>query len=190
METLLPATIPEKKGYEALIGMLNWVLPLDYSNSLKVLLESLYTKVTKEYIQKVQTPEYVEFRTRIASEFFEPSFPFSDLFPFDKVLMSPLSKETGAAAVQKKDSCLPSKDRLIFHGVKIFYSRKLYSQTYKATFDQEQSLERIQIYFKDQQTHLFKVNVLVSSKGQVLSHLTLTESAFARLTRYRRSGQS
>ena len=46
--------------------MLNWVLPLDYEKSLKVLLESLYTKVTKKFITEVQTPEYIKFRTRVA----------------------------------------------------------------------------------------------------------------------------
>jgi hypothetical protein len=92
----LPHRVPPQRGYEALIGMLNWVMPLDVERALSVLLRTFYSKICKQCMPVVQTPEYIDFRTR-----YTPLLPgditgdsdFVEHFPFDQVLLRPLSPE-------------------------------------------------------------------------------------------------
>ena len=63
-------------------------------------------------------------------------------------------------------------------------------QTFQAKFEQEASLKLVQIYFSDQQTALYKLDVLVSVGGKLIFHQALGESSFARYVRYKRTGQS
>lgn len=41
----LPKFIPPRKGYDALIGILNWIMPLDINRSLITLIDTIYIKV-------------------------------------------------------------------------------------------------------------------------------------------------
>ena len=96
VQSELPHSVPPQRGYEALIGMFNWVMPLDMERSLRVLFDTFYSKVSKKCVPEVQTPEYVEFRTRHASLLSSDSklaTNFSEHYPFDQVLLRPLSIE-------------------------------------------------------------------------------------------------
>jgi hypothetical protein len=48
----------------------------------------------------------------------------------------------------------------------------------------------VQLYFSDQQTALYKLDVLVSVGPTLIDHHALDESAFARYVRFKRTGQS
>jgi len=96
VQSELPHSVPPQRGYEALIGMLNWVMPLDMERTLRVLFDTFYSKVTKKCVPEVQTPEYVEFRTRhssLLSNDSKSATNFSEHYPFDQVLLRPLSIE-------------------------------------------------------------------------------------------------
>lgn len=94
IQTDLPYNVPPQKGYEALIGMLNWVMPFDIEKTLKILIDTFYSKLTKECIQGIQTPEYVEFRTRYTAMLSNDlDANFLEHYPFDEVLMRPLSND-------------------------------------------------------------------------------------------------
>jgi hypothetical protein len=96
VENELPHRVPPQRGYEALIGLLNWVMPLDVERTLGVLLNTFYSKVCKQCMPLVQTPEYVDFRTRYATLLAGDPSAGADLaehFPFDSVLLRPLSAE-------------------------------------------------------------------------------------------------
>jgi hypothetical protein len=106
----LPHSVPPRRGYEALIGMFNWVMPLDIERTLRVLFDTFYTRVSKQCVPAVQTPEYVEFRTRHApllSSNSKSTTNFSEHYPFDQVLLRPLSIEDGTksdgSAREKQD---------------------------------------------------------------------------------------
>lgn len=100
LQNELPHSVPPQRGYEALIGMLNWVMPLDLERTLKVLIDTFYCKVGKKCLPEVQTPEYVEFRTRYSSLLggdAKAAANFSEHYPFDQVLLRPLSADDGSA---------------------------------------------------------------------------------------------
>ena len=50
VQSELPHSVPPQRGYEALIGMLNWVMPLDMERTLRVLIDTFYTKVGKKCV--------------------------------------------------------------------------------------------------------------------------------------------
>ena len=64
--TRIPDTYIKANSYDAVIGMLKWAMPLDYQRTLDVLASSLYKSVTLDKVSKAQTPQLVEYRTRIS----------------------------------------------------------------------------------------------------------------------------
>ena len=64
------------------------------------------------------------------------------------------------------------------------------SHTFKAKFTQEAMVNLIQIYFSDQQSALYKLDVIVSVDNKLIFHQSMNESSFARYVRYKRCGQS
>lgn len=197
----LPHCVPPQRGYEALVGMFNWVMPLDMERSLAVLVGTFYSKVGKCCVPEVQTPEYVEFRTRYSTmPQGDPKAAtnFSEHFPFDQVLLKPLSTDEGTRA----EGGLPDEEDgaqegsataqrwALLRGVVIQSERQSMSHTFKATFASEAVVKLVQIYFSDQQGALYKLDVLVSVGSELVYHHSMSESSFARYVRYKRSGQS
>lgn len=78
MVTSIPNTYMSQTSYDAVIGMLKWALPLDYQRTLDVLLQSLYQKVTLEKVKVAQTPELIEYRTRVAGGILKLLYPFDE----------------------------------------------------------------------------------------------------------------
>lgn len=78
MVTSIPNTYMSQTSYDAVIGMLKWALPLDYQRTLDVLLQSLYQKVTLEKVKIAQTPELIEYRTRVACGILKLLYPFDE----------------------------------------------------------------------------------------------------------------
>jgi len=62
------------------------------------------------------------------------------------------------------------------------------SRTFKAKFSNESMVKLIQIYFSDQQTALYKLDVVITVDKQVVYHQSMGESSLARYVRYKRSG--
>jgi hypothetical protein len=62
----LPDKTTPQNGYQALVGMLKWALPLDFKRTLQVLLDGLYNKVIMQKIKLAQTPATIRYRTRQA----------------------------------------------------------------------------------------------------------------------------
>lgn len=94
LQNVLPNTVPPQRGYEALIGMLHWAMPLDMERTLRVLMDTFYSKVGKVCVPSIQTPEHVEFRTRYAPVLkgdTEATANFHEHYPFDEALLRPLS---------------------------------------------------------------------------------------------------
>lgn len=80
-------------GYNALVGMIKWAMPLDYQRVLDALVNTLYQKVCKDKINKLQTREVIQFRTRINK----------NQYPFDhKVFKSDSSKKDSESKDQAK----------------------------------------------------------------------------------------
>jgi len=80
-------------GYEALIGLLKWATPINPEKTLSTLMNVLYDKVCLKMVPTLQTPEYINFRSRQ---------PFNT-FPFDSTTFRASSK-----AQSKKDVSIPS----------------------------------------------------------------------------------
>jgi len=53
-------------GYIALVGMIKWAMPLDYQRVLDALVNTLYHKICKDKMNKLQTREAIQYRTRIS----------------------------------------------------------------------------------------------------------------------------
>lgn len=88
-------SIPHQKGFETIIGLLNWVMPLDSERSVQVLLKCLYSTLAKECLASVQSDEYVSFRTRYAELLKTKGHSdYSHHFPLDEHLLKPISQET------------------------------------------------------------------------------------------------
>lgn len=107
VQTTLPAHIPPQKGYEAIIGMLGWALPLDAERTLRVLYSTLYNTICKGSLPGVQSSECVDFRTRYALPAkgeSEAEASLAEHFPFDAVLLRPLSSATGRAPTDSGSS--------------------------------------------------------------------------------------
>lgn len=105
LQNLLPITVPPQRGYEALMGMLHWVMPLDMERTLRVLTDTFYSKVGKVCVPSIQTPEYIEFRTRYAPVLkgdTEATADFNEHYPFDEVILRPLSVKDSSAPKRKK----------------------------------------------------------------------------------------
>ena len=68
--------------------------------------------------------------------------------------------------------------------------KKSMSHTFKAKFTQETMVNLVQIYFSDQQSALYKLDVIVSVDDKLIFHQSMNESSFARYVRYKRCGQS
>jgi hypothetical protein len=145
VQTVLPHTVPPQRGYEALIGMLSWAMPLNAERALEVLITTLYKTICKGCLPAVQTTEYVDFRTRFAPLALaadtqsDPGRP-ADLFPFDEVLLRPLSSTSRAADFpsskggRRDKSALGSEDLL--KDVVIEHQAKGLIQTFIAKFGQ------------------------------------------------------
>lgn len=197
----LPQSVPPQRGYEALVGMLNWVMPLDMERTLRALIATFYSKVGKRCVPEVQTPEYVEFRTRYSTELQGDSRAatnFSEHYPFDQVLLRPLSIEEGSRSdsgpqdkeEDTEEGSATARRWGLLRGVVIHSERQSMSHTFKATFANEAVVKLVQIYFSDQQSALYKLDVLVSVGNKLVFHQSMNESSFARYVRYKRSGQS
>lgn len=137
----LAVTIPPRRGYEAIIGMLNWVLPLDAERSLKVLMDTLYTKVCLERLPTAQTPEAVSFRTRCALQLSTGSESFLEHFPFDQALLRPIcpedSKKTGSKTQKEGEGdgvTAKAHMRHLLRNVMIVSKRIAKCQIFGATF--------------------------------------------------------
>jgi len=105
VQGVLPHSVPPQRGYEALIGMFHWVMPLDLRRALRVLVDTFYSKVCKQCMPAVQTPEYVDFRTRctsLAADGTPAGSTFAEHFPFDAVLLRPLG--SGDQPLQREGS--------------------------------------------------------------------------------------
>lgn len=59
VESVLPHAVPPARGYEAVIGMLSWAMPLDITSALEVMMRTLYLTVCKGCLPQVQTKEYI-----------------------------------------------------------------------------------------------------------------------------------
>lgn len=46
-------------GYIALVGMIKWAMPLDYQRVLDALVNTLYHKICKDKMNKLQTREAI-----------------------------------------------------------------------------------------------------------------------------------
>lgn len=194
----LPHSVPPQKGYETLIGMLNWVMPLDIERTLAVLVDTFYTTVCKECMPAVQTPEYVDFRTRYTSQLAgDPATAgnFAQHYPFDRALFRPLSmedksKSDGSALSKQEESgvTLPNKTGLL-RNVVIHQEKQPLCHTFRAVFDVESKVNLVQIYFSEQ-NQLYKLDVLAYVGSQLVFHEALGESSYARYVRYKRTGQS
>ncbi len=87
----LPTFIPPRKGYDAIMGMFNWIMPLDINRSLVTLIDTFYKKVCMSQIKLLQTPESITFRTRcsiLLSNVQSPALNFLSHYPFDEALIS------------------------------------------------------------------------------------------------------
>jgi len=197
----LPQSVPPQRGYEALVGMFNWVMPLDMERSLTVLVGTFYSTVGKRCVPELQTPEYVEFRTRYSAmpqADAKAAANFAEHYPFDQVLLKPLSTDEGARAEGSlrdeedgaREGSATAQRWGLLRGVVIHSERQSMSHTYKATFASEAVVKLVQIYFSDQPGALYKLDVLVSAGGELVYHQSMNESSFARYVRYKRSGQS
>ena len=176
-------------------------MPLDMERTLRVLFDTFYSKVSKKCVPEVQTREYVEFRTRYPSLLSSDSNTatnFAEHYPFDQVLLRPLSVEeraTSEGGPQDKEaevdegSAVVSKVGLL-RGVVIHGEKASMRHTFKAKFTQEATVNRVQIYFGDQQSALYKLDVIVCVGNTLVFHQSMNESSFARYVRYKRSGQS
>jgi len=72
VQGLADSTKPQK-GYNAVIGMLKYLLPLDFKRSLQVMLKQL-SNVVCEKVKKAQSVHAIKFRTR---------YKCGDCYPFD-----------------------------------------------------------------------------------------------------------
>jgi hypothetical protein len=73
----LPEKTTPQNGYQALIGMLKWALPLDFKRTLQVLLEGLYSNIVMKKIKPAQTTHNIRYRTRQSNQ------QSLDCYPFD-----------------------------------------------------------------------------------------------------------
>ena len=78
----------------------------------------------------------------------------------------------------------------MLRGVVIQSLKKSMSHTFKAKFEKETMVNLVQIYFSDQQSALYKLDVIVSVDDKLIFHQSMNESSFARYVRYKRAGQS
>ena len=179
--------------------MLNWVIPLDVERSLKVLMETFYSKVAKKCVPQVQTAESIEFRTRYASFLSvdsKASTNFSEHYPFDQVLLRPLctddslsSEDTRLEKEAEVDEAGVLATKLgLLKDVVVISEKNQMSHSYRATFGSEATINLVQIYFSDQQSALYKLDVIVQVGSKLVFHQSMNESSFARYVRYKRSG--
>jgi hypothetical protein len=140
--------------------MLNWVIPLDVERSLKVLMETFYSKVAKKCVPQVQTRENIEFRTRYSSFLSvdsKASSNFSEHYPFDQVLLRPLSTED---TLGSEDTRLEKEAEVdeagvlatklgLLKDVVVISEKNQMSHSYHATFSSEATVNLVQIYFSD-----------------------------------------
>lgn len=141
----LPNSVPPQRGYEALIGMLNWVMPLDLERALQVLVDTFYNKVCKQCMPKVQSPENIDFRTRytsLPSPDAAAEVNCAEHFPFDTVLLRPLSlvdqPKPGDASLVKQgeqsEGALSTRKPGLLWDVVIHSERQPMCQTFQAKF--------------------------------------------------------
>jgi hypothetical protein len=195
VQSELAVSMPPRRGYEAIIGMLNWVLPLDVERSMKVLLDTLYTKVCLERIPSAQTPEAVSFRTRCATLLSTGSDSFLDHFPFDQALLRPLGPDEGRKTNSKvqKDSdednlSVQARKRHLLRDVVIISKKVAKCHIFRASFSTPSHVKQIRVYFSTQPSALYKLDVLVSVGNDLVFHQALSESQYARYVRYKRAG--
>jgi hypothetical protein len=91
-------------GYEALIGMVKWAVPINPEQTLQHLMKVLYSKICLKKVSVLQTPLYVRFRTRSGFN----SFPF-DFTGFTKSAKNATNSSWSSSESQTK-SILPLEE--------------------------------------------------------------------------------
>lgn len=202
LQSVLPHNVPPQRGYEALVGMLSWALPLDVEQALGVLYSTLYRTICCGCLPSVQTPEYVGFRTRpqpVSAGETRTEDELAGHFPFDGVLLRPHSQESRSAAeagtISKDGGAIASGSQLpnsasLLKDVVIEASRLGSCQTFVAKFGQQSAIRCLQLFFSHRSASLYALDVYVSVNGSIVYHQALGESTFARYVRYKRTGQS
>lgn len=155
-------------SYDAVIGMLKWVLPLDYERTLNVLAQSLYKRVTLDKVAIAQTPTLVEFRTRInQTTVMKNLYPFDDLHFIDSSGKDAKSnKFFGANEAKQKRSDLLSSLKLTQHQAPHQSKNHMKTsvvQSYSVQFFEETTLQMVKIFFS-QTPGLFSLAVQIEDK--------------------------
>ena len=91
-------------GYEALIGLLKWSIPIKPERTLSHLFGVLYQKICLKKVPSLQTNEYIQFRSRCTYN----TFPF-DLTPFKSskhALQSKKEAYAPGASTSTSSKCL------------------------------------------------------------------------------------
>lgn len=152
-------TIPPRNGYEAIIGMMHWVAPLDINRSLADLASTLYQRICKQTLKKHLTSDAIAFRTRFSrllTNDQSAALNFVEDYPYDLALFKPLgsSKDKDSDSQSKKSAgsvnALEQAKLLRSVVLHVETDITLRSILYRANFDQPTELTRIKVFFGEQ----------------------------------------
>jgi hypothetical protein len=168
----LPHEIISYHGYEALIGILKWALPLDVESTLQVLLETLCKKVLAKIAQG-QKQEHILYRTR-----FQQDSDAKCAYPYDTQRFEPISAaETNSSSDNKASATQLKKRDDLIHEVQLESSVSKSSSplvhTMKLKFFAEAQLSMMKLYFAKptKEGGSYLITVSISNKGKlVYSH--------------------
>ena len=118
-----------------------------------------------------------------------------DHFPLDSVLLKPLSHKSRALLPNQTRGT--DKPKSGFNGgtsllncVVEAKSNPPRTQAFVARLKAPSTVNHLRIFFSDHSTALFSLDIVVTVGRTIVYHRTLSEAAFARFVRSRRSGQS
>eukprot|EP00347_Sterkiella_histriomuscorum_P017580 403348792 len=186
----LPQTYISYSGYEALIGLLIWSIPLNPEKTVQTLLQTLYSKICLQKIPLLQTREAITFRTRYNIN----SYPF-DLVSFKN------NKQNQNAALVRKESLdqshqfvsQESSSKVILSVEQIRKFKYDYHQIYEVQFKRPTQVTDIKLFLANQEQVQFKIIVKIfSNEDEMIYYNTFDEQIFAQLASmaYQKVGQT
>mmetsp|Transcript_9033 Transcript_9033/g.8473 ORF Transcript_9033/g.8473 Transcript_9033/m.8473 type:complete len:174 (-) Transcript_9033:3621-4142(-) len=147
--------------------MIKWVAPLKPEATFECLLDTLYSKICLSKLQHLQTPEYIQFRTRYQL----------NSYPFDQFTYRPLKQQESKMAKAE-----PTSSNLVLLPVHYMLKQaKEMNQTYQVVFDDLMHVQEVKIFFSQQAIGQYKVELKIFTQDRVVYHNFFDENTFAQV---------
>lgn len=174
------------EGYEALLGMLKWAMPLDYRRTFQVLLNTLYKSLTVDKIRNAQTKEAVFYRTRLFDIIYKDKNNAPSEYPFDAQLFKKrVNVSNNEKKVKSKVDVVTQQrgpDFIKYYELtRTQDPKKPLNLKFAVKFFGKVTLNKLKLFFEKSNLH-YSVHIQVTDGAKVIAYQTYPVHVLNQLT--------